>query len=244
MKKGFVLVFISLVMYGCISEPKLDANQIINQSIEVSGGDRFKNSTIYFDFRDRKYKAIRREGEFRYERLYQDSLTIKDILTNGGFERYINDERIEISDSMAVKYTSSVNAVHYFSVLPFGLNDAAVNKAYLGLVKIKDQAYHKIEVTFNEKGGGEDFEDVFIYWINTDNFKADYIAYSYAEDDGLGLRFREAYNERFVNGIRFVDYNNYKPKDDEVQLVNLDNLFQKNELELLSVVKLKNITVN
>ena len=99
-------------------------------------------------------------------------------------------------------------------------------------------------MTFNEKGGGEDFEDVFIYWINTDNFKADYIAYSYAEDDGLGLRFREAYNERFVNGIRFVDYNNYKPKDDEVQLVNLDNLFQKNELELLSVVKLKNITVN
>ena len=153
---------------------------------------------------------------------------------------------------MAVKYTSSVNAVHYFSVLPFGLNDAAVNKAYLGLVKIKDQAYHKIEVTFNEKGGGEDFEDVLkaskaleqlvgelnFPWCLTPSYNLEYFT-----DEG-GIRFREAYNERFVNGIRFIDYNNYKPKDDEVQLVNLDNLFQKNELELLSVVELKNISVN
>ena len=244
MIKVYGLLFLTLMIYGCKSETKLDANQIINQSIEVSGGKRFTNSTISFDFRDRHYKAIRNHGKFHYERLFQDYLTIKDILNNSGLERYINEELVEVPDSMAVKYSSSIISVHYFSVLPFGLNDAAVNKTYLSLVNIKDQKYHKIEVTFNENGGGEGFEDVFIYWVNTESYKVDYMAYSYTENDGLGLRFREAYNERYENGLRFVDYNNYKPKEVEAKLSDLDKLFENNKLDLLSKIELKNISVN
>uniref|UniRef100_UPI004048D552 DUF6503 family protein n=1 Tax=Mariniflexile sp. TaxID=1979402 RepID=UPI004048D552 len=244
MKNLFILVLLSFSFYSCKNESKLDANQIINKSIEVSGGAHLKNSTIDFDFRDKHYTAIRKQGKFRYERTFHDSITIKDVLSNSGFQRYVNDELVEIPDSMAVKYASSVNSVHYFSVLPFGLNAAAVNKKYIALVKINDQAYHKIEVTFNEKGGGEDFDDVFLYWVNTTSFKVDYMAYSYAEDDGLGMRFREAYNERFVNNIRFLDYNNFKPKAGEANLNDLDTLFENNELDLLSKIELKNITVN
>jgi hypothetical protein len=234
----------TLLIVSRKQEPELTANDIVNKSIEVSGGERFKKSTIDFDFRDKHYKAIRDNWKFQYEREFKDSTnTIKDVLTNSGFERFINNQLIETPDSMAVRYTASVNSVHYFSVLPFGLNDKAVYKTYLEKVEIKGKMYHKIKVTFNENGGGEDFEDIFLYWIDVKLFKVDYLAYSYNESNGKGLRFREAYNERFVNGIRFVDYNNFKPETNTVSLEELDAFFETEELKLLSKIELKNINV-
>jgi hypothetical protein len=57
------------------------------------------------------------------------------------------------------------------------------------------------------------------------------------------MRFREAYNERFVNGIRFVDYNNYKPLNTEMTIFETDSLFESGNLKLLSKIELKNIKV-
>ena len=169
---------------------------------------------------------------------------VKDILNNKGFQRFINELPFVVTDVKETAYSASVNSVHYFSVLPYGLDNRAVKRAFLGTSKLKEKEYYKIKVTFKEDGGGEDFEDVFIYWINTKTFKADYLAYSYNEADGLGLRFREAYNERYIGGIRFVDYNNYKPENENTSLENLDNLYEANALILLSKIELKNILVN
>jgi len=223
----------------------LNVNEIINKSIEISGGEKFATSTIEFDFRDKHYKAIRNNGLYQFERHFNDSVfSIKDVISNKGFSRFVTDGLLEIPDSMVVKYSASVNSVHYFSILPYGLNDDAVIKTYLGEEIIKNDNYHKVQVTFMQDGGGEDFEDVFVYWINSRTFKADFLAYSYNEKDGLGLRFREAYNERFVNGLRFVDYNNFKPEDKTVSVTELGSLFDTNQLKLLSKIDLKNVTVN
>ncbi|MEJ2112858.1 MAG: deoxyribose-phosphate aldolase [Flavobacteriaceae bacterium] len=245
MNPKITFLFLSVIFIsGCINNSEIGlADTIINKSIEVSGGDKFKNSIIDFDFRDRHYKAIRDNGLFQYEREFQDSLgVIKDVLSNSGYERFLNNEPFAPHDTMAVKYARSVNSVHYFSVLPFGLNDDAVNKTYLDSVMIKGKKYHKLKVDFNETGGGEDYEDVFIYYINSETHKVDYFSYIYFVDGG-GIRFREAYNERYVNGLRFVDYKNYKSKNKNVDLYTLDSLFQLNELKLLSKVDLENITV-
>lgn len=244
-------LFVVLVI-SCDRKTKLDANDIINKSIEVSGGEFIKKSTINFDFRDRHYRAIREKGKFILERSftdrsnqYYDTITqITDAITNKGYKRFVNTFSMAVLDSMAAKYSASINSVHYFSLLPYGLNGEAVNKTYLDDVKMKGNIYHKIKITFNEEGGGEDFEDEFIYWINVKTFKTDYIAYSYNESDGLGLRFREAYNERYIKGIRFVDYNNFKPKENTVLLEKLDELFEQGELQLLSKIELENVSVN
>jgi len=221
-----------------------NATFIINEAIKQAGGKHIENSVIDFDFRDKHYTAARNSGKFQYIREFKDSLNvIKDVLTNSGFQRFINNEMATIQDSMAIKYSSSVNSVHYFSVLPFGLNDEAVNKEYLNKVILKGKTYHKIKVTFNKENGGEDFEDVFVYWIDIESYKLEYLAYSYIESDGIGLRFREAYNERYVDGIRFVDYNNYKPKANNTSVFNLDNLFESNGLNFLSKIELKNLNI-
>lgn len=242
-----VSILFIVFIFGCNEHKKenINADVIVNESIEASGGPKITTSVIGFDFRDKHYRAIRNKGIFQFERYIKDSTkTIKDVLMNKGFRRYIEDSLIEVPDTMAVKYAASVNSVHYFSVLPYGLNSKAVNKTFLETVSINGKDYYKIKVTFNEEGGGEDFEDVYVYWINSITKKVDYLAYSYNESDGKGLRFREAYNERYVKGIRFLDYNNYKPKASYSNLLKLDSLFVKDDLELLSKIELKNITVN
>lgn len=245
--KQIVLVLFLLLFFNCKQEEKqtLTAIEIVDKSIKVSGGEKFDNSTIDFDFRDKHYYAKRKNGEFELVRTYKDSVKkVTDFLTNTGFERHVNNKKVVVADSMINNYKASVNSVHYFSVLPYGLNDKAVIKEILGETTINDTEYYKIKVTFKQDGGGEDYKDVFVYWISKATFKVDYLAYSYLEVDGKGLRFREAYNERFVKGLRFVDYNNYKPKSSDTSVFELDDLFKNGKLELLSKIELININVD
>jgi len=219
------------------------AETILEKAIQVAGGDSINNSTIIFQFRDKNYKATRNNDSFKLERNFIDSdQIISDQLSNSGFQRFINDELQTISDTTAAKYSNSVNSVYYFSILPYGLDDPAVNAQYLELKRIKEKEYHKIKVTFDEIGGGDDFEDIFIYWIGKEDYKLDYLAYDFHVNGG-GIRFREAYNEGYINGIRFVDYNNFKPQNKNSNLLETDVMFEENKLELVSKIVLENLTV-
>lgn len=252
MLRNVLIVAVLLSFFNCKEKEKESqvvapesAEEIIEKSIEVSGGNSFDHSEITFDFRDIQYKAIRNHGKFQLKRHFKDSLSeISDVLSNSGFERLRDGEKVQLADSTLSKYSNSVNSVHYFSVLPYGLDGKAVHKEDLGTKEIKGNTYHKIKVTFSEDGGGEDYEDEFIYWINRESFTVDYLAYTYKENDGSqGFRFREAYNERMINGLRFVDHDNYKPTNSNIEFEEMDDLFSSDKLELLSKIELKNIEV-
>jgi len=239
---------IALVIFSCKNETDskvVSADTIVSKSIEISGGENFGESEIFFDFRDKSYLGRRSGGEFLMVRMFDENNdSITDFLTNSGFKRMVGEEFVIPVDSMVTKYTASVNSVHYFSVLPYGLNDNAVIRTLLEDERINDTDYYKVKVTFTQDGGGEDYEDVFVYWLNKESFKLDYLAYSYNEDDGVGMRFREAYNERYVNGLRFVDYNNYKAEDTKINLTKLGKAFENNQLKLLSKIELENVKVD
>jgi hypothetical protein len=221
----------------------MNVQKIIDTSIEVAGGDLYKTSNISFRFRDIDYVLEQQKSKRTLKRIqYTDSGMVTDIKQGNSFERILNEVPIQVSDSMATVYGNSVNSVHYFALLPYGLNDAAVRKELLGTKQIKGQDYYKIKVTFEQEGGGNDFEDVYLYWIDQKTFKPTYLAYEFHVNGG-GLRFREAYNERYVNGIRFVDYRNYKPTG-KAKITQIDALYEKGELELLSDIKLENIEVS
>lgn len=243
--RNLVLLFIfSIVLISCKSkENELTAQQIIDKSIEVSGVDKISNSLLSFDFRDMHYVANRNNGEFRLFRIKEtEQGKREDILSNNGFERLLRAHRVEVPDSMAVKYSESINSVHYFSVLPYGLNDGAVIKKLLEEKTIKGKDYYKVQITFRQEGGGIDFDDVFIYWIGKEDFNIDYMAYTFHVNGG-GKRFREVRKEHLVNGVRFTDHNNYKPEDVSTDLSTLDQLFENGQLKKLSEINLENITV-
>ncbi len=220
-----------------------DPQKIVDKAIEVHGGERFLNNTLEFDFRGRHYVSYRNGGTYQYERIWSDSTgNYRDALNNDGFYREVNGQKVQVADTMAAKYSRSVNSVIYFALLPYGLNDAAVRKKWLGETIIRDQPYHKIEVTFAQEGGGEDHTDVFHYWIHKEKFTVDYLAYLYHTDGG-GIRFREAFNPRIVNGILLQDYINYEPPTKKASLGEMEELFRNGSLKELSRIELENVEV-
>jgi uncharacterized protein YajQ (UPF0234 family) len=226
------------------TKPLSQAQKIVNAAIAQHGGDLYKKAKVSFDFRKIHYDYERNGGKYQYERSFKhDSLgQVHDVLTNDGFVRKVEGKKVEVTKEWANKYSNSINSVVYFMFLPFNLNDGAVIKKYMGETTIKGQPYHQIQVTFKQEGGGEDHSDVYMYWIHKDKNTMDYFAYSYEVNEG-GVRFRAAYNPRKIEGITFLDYENYKAEQG-IDLKKLPQLFEKEGLKLLSKIENKNIKVN
>ncbi|WP_298476453.1 DUF6503 family protein [uncultured Maribacter sp.] len=221
----------------------IKAQSIIDKSIEASGGNLHIKNRTSFVFRGRKYVSEPKKDGFRLSRIYiQDSMEIEDVKYGDMVKRSAGGSVMRLHDTLSKAYANSINSVHYFSKLPFGLNDAAVRKKSLENVFLNGSEYYKVEITFQEDGGGDDFEDVYVYWINAKTYLPDFLAYSFTTNGG-GRRFRVAFNERYINGIRFVDYKNYKPKNAKYPVKNLDIPYAKKELDLLSTIELKEIEV-
>ncbi|MBT8178392.1 MAG: deoxyribose-phosphate aldolase [Eudoraea sp.] len=242
--KKLILIFGIVILLACNERVKSpDVQALVDQAIEVSGGENYASMKVSFTFREKRYTGENTARGKKYSRFFlEDSLEILDILEGGTFQRQLDGKPISVQDSMATKYANSINSVHYFVRLPYGLNDPAVQKRYLGAADIDGTAYHKIEVTFKEQGGGDDFEDIYVYWLNKETLKPDYLAYEFHINGG-GMRFRKALNERYVEGIRFVDYENYKPRTPDANVYELDERFEEGTLELLSRIELEDIRV-
>jgi hypothetical protein len=97
-------------------------------------------------------------------------------------------------------------------------------------------------VTFAQEGGGEHYEDEFLYWFGKDDFLMDYMAYSYHTDGG-GVRMREVSTKSVVGGILFQNYLNLKPVSDKTSLEEMQDLYTSGQLEKLSDIDLENIKV-
>lgn len=236
----YLPIFILLLFLACKpAQKELTAQEIIDKSILKSGVHKLANAQIAFHFRNTLYTAKRAHGNFTLTRK-KDSIT--DVLTNTNFKRLVHNQEVKLTDKNANIYKNAVNSVHYFSVLPFGLNDKAVHKKLLKPATINQKEYYKIQITFAEEGGGEDYKDTFIYWIGKKDFLLDYLAYSY-QTNGGGKRFRALKKETIVNQIRFVDFDNYKPKNKNIPLENIDKAFEENALEKISEIVLENIKV-
>lgn len=234
-----VLTTLILINYSC----KPTAQSIVDECIELHGGNKYDDLSVDFDFRNMHYTVENNKGQYTYTRMQVDSSgqKIVDVVTNESFSRNIDGVKIPLADSMAKKYTNSVNSVAYFFLLPKPLNDPAVNKELIGEAKIKGKEYYKIKVRFNKEGGGKDHNDVFMYWIEKESKSMDYFAYSY-ETSGGGIRFREAFNQKTLNGIKFSDYKNYGFEDLKTKLEDLDVLFEQNKIPLKS--EIVNLNVN
>lgn len=252
--RNYILFFGLLLIAACSSEEpqkvlpvqqeKDQVQVIIDQTIEAHGSPKVSGHIIEFDFRDRHYISKRQGGQFQYERIFTDSLGdhYRDVLTNEGLIREINGKKVSLSAKDSSAYSNSVNSVLYFALVPYYLNDEAVNKTYEGEAQLKGQPYHKIRITFGEKSGGKDFEDQFMYWIHQNNFTIDYLAYNY-QTDGGGARFREAINVREAGGIRFADYINYKPLTSSMAIETFDRLLEQDSLVELSRIISENVSV-
>jgi hypothetical protein len=216
------------------------AQRIVNETLRTHGVKLLETDTVNFTFRDHRYLHHRKNGRFHYERWPIDSAeAYRDVLTNEGFTRYRDGRKVELPAKDSSAYAQSLNSVIYFAFLPYRLNDPPVKKSYRGTDSIEGTLYHRVRITFRQKGGGEDHEDIFLYWFRKKDGRMDFLAYRYFREGG-GVRFREAYDRRELEGMIVQNYRNYKaPKD--VELKDLDEMWQKGELERVSLIRTENV---
>lgn len=256
MKKLFIISLV-LLLASCSEEivtekpitnlqnESLDASiEIIAKMQKAHGVKNIDGKEIAFSFRNKVYSRYSFNNQYDYSRsaLNEEGKMVIDSWRGDDFKRTINNVEVQITDKEENAYKNSINSVFYFALLPLSLSDPAVNIQLLGDVKVIGKMYTKIKVTFNEDGGGEDFKDVFIYWMNKETNTMDFLAYEYFTEGG-GIRFREAYNPRDVGGFLFQDYNNFKPTTG-IELIDMDKAFEMGEMEQVSEIVLEDIKVN
>jgi hypothetical protein len=240
MKKWNVIGLLLAFSCGAPSPPQ--AERLIQEAI-LAHQANYDSSLLTFHFRDRNYKAQFTANGYVYTRSWEDSLgRIEDVLVNSTeFHRLINGDTVSLNAEEADAYASSVNSVLYFFRIPDVLDDPGAIAHYEGTADIEDEPYFAVEITFQAEGGGEDYQDIFMYWIHQSHKTIDYMAYSYLTEGG-GVRFRKSINRRRVGGVWVQDYINYKaPKG--TLLSSLPDLFESGHLEEVSRIINKDVRI-
>lgn len=222
-----------------------DAEQVVDRAIKAHGGDRFRQSEVRFTFRGDRYRIWRQGGRYRYERTYEGSIgTVTEVMANDTLYRTVEGERQDLTDGDRASIRTTVNSVVYFALLPFRLNDPAVQLRKLGETEIRGEPYHEIEVTFRREGGGEDWDDRFVYWFHRDQYTMDYLAYHFHSDGG-GTRFREAVDRRRVGGLLLADFRNYTSPAIDTAVEEYDRIYEERPeaLDLVSEIRLEEVEV-
>ena len=247
----FLLAALLLGPLGCTSSPPDSAPSgaaVLDSARAAHGSALLTQAQIQFQFRDDRYSLRQNDGRFRYRRAYVDSLgqAVTEVFASDTTYRRVEGSRVPLSAEEQSDVETTVNSVAYFALLPEPLGDSAVQPAYQGQDTIRGVPYHRVQVTFEQAGGGRDWQDVFLYWFRTDTYAMDYLAYAYGlgPDEETGTRFRSAYNERRVSGVRFADYRNYTDSTLTVdQMHRYPALLERDALRLVSRIELDSVRV-
>ncbi len=216
------------------------AEKLVGETIAAHGGVLYDTASYSFVFRGNTYSFTNTTNGYQYTMSStKKGKKIIDSLENGSLQRFINQKEVVLSQKEQDKYSQGLNSVIYFATLPHKLQDKAVIKKYTETTMIKSKKYHVIDITFQKEGGGKDYDDAFLYWINDETKKVDYLAYMYHVNGG-GVRFRSAYNTRVVDGVTFQDYINYKAAIG-TPLIELPALYENGKLKELSRIETENI---
>lgn len=252
MRNQVVLFLLFTLLLSCTPKkneqkqesPKSEVQQIVDKAISFHGMEHLDDADFSLTFRDMKYTYSLHNGMYEYTRTQTDTLgrEVFDQLNNQGLIRHIDGDSVQLDNETRAKYARSVNSVIYFFRLPYGLNDDAVIKKYQGTTTLKDKEYHEVRISFEQSGGGEDFEDVFLYWFDTEDYSMDYMAYLYHTDGG-GMRFREAINQRRVEGVLIQDYINFKPEDENMDINDISELYESGQLKELSRIINEDVSI-
>jgi len=238
LKMKQIILLLSIWLTISCTEKEETAAAVVDKAIAFHGGSAYDSLSVKFKFRDRLYQIKKVNKTFTYKRIFIDSLEniLLDVLTNNGLIRTYADTAVVLSAKDSIAFANSVNSVQYFALLPKPLQDPAVILNKKAGTNIKNKAYYTIQVTFKRQNGGNDFDDVFMYWFDKEDYRMDYLAYHYHTDGG-GIRFRAAYNSREVDGVIFQDYHNYEVPSG-TDLVTLPAMYEAEALTLLSEIEL------
>ena len=238
-------LFILLSLFYCTkcstSTQNTAANWIEKTNI-AHGTALLEQASFRFTFREYTYGLTQNKYTTSYSRtkLTSEGL-LTDTLYNGkGLKRWINDKPVMLSDSLQQRYTESINSVLYFIQIPRVLKDAAVQSSLVGEENIQGEPYISLKVTFQQEGGGVDYQDEYRYWIHKKTHLIDFLAYRFYSGKG-GTRFRKVSHRERVNGMVFQDYENFSSPTPFPPLDSIASLYTNGKLKKVSDIQQKEI---
>ena len=80
MKRFIFYLSLTILVWSCNSDDRSKAQIIVDEAIEVAGGEKFNNSVISFDFRVRHYKATRNNGIYEYTREKRSTECVPELI--------------------------------------------------------------------------------------------------------------------------------------------------------------------
>jgi len=247
-----LLLFLATLLLGplgCTSGPPSPTGAAVIDSAQAAHGSSIlSQARIQFQFRGDHYTLHHDDGRFRYRRAYVDSLgrAVTEVFASDTTSRVVEGTPVSLSPEEQTDVETTVNSVAYFALLPEPLGDPAVQPSYQGRDTIRGVPYHRVQVTFQQAGGGRDWQDVFLYWFRADTYAMDYLAYAYGlgPDEETGTRFRSAYNVRRVGGVRFADYRNHTDTTlTPEQMDRYPALLEQDALRMVSRIELDSVRV-
>ena len=231
---------------GCQTQDLTDPQYIVDQAIQAHGSRVLDNAILEFDYRGKHFIASRNNGQFTYERIYQDSTgSVREVLNNEEAFKEVDGTRVELTEKKRYIIQETLNSVVYFGFVPYFLNDPAVIKKYLGESTVDNEPYHQVEITFMQENGGPDYEDRFVYWFHKETYAMDYLAYDFHINDG-GTRLRKAFNIRTIEGVRVSDFYNYSSDilpQPGTPIETYGKVLADGNAKLLSEIKLENVSI-
>jgi len=242
----FILLF---SFFSCKEESKrtavVDADTLLENTINAHGGNLYKNSIISFKFKSFNYTLKRDDNDYEYQMIREEKDVLKEAKTfNGGFEYFEDGEQKELSARLSSMFTNRINSMAYWIYIPyeFSTNDAI--KEYIGKDVLRGNEYHKLKITYRQFEGLPEDDRIYILWIDTKKFEIDFVAVGNLNDTN-GKKFYAAGNKRKIKGMLFSDYEMYntKTKSKEINFEDLGTSYNIGAMLRDNIVTYENISV-
>ena len=236
-----ISLLLGLLLLACASPNKKEQAALwIAKANTAHGTDLLSATSFSFQFREYRYAYSKYNGQKVYSRsrVTEAGILIDSLVNDRDFYRWIGEEKVSLPDSLSQKYKESLNSVLYFVQLPKVLKDPAVVAEYMGKTNIKGEPYIALKVSFQQAGGGVDFQDEYRYWIHEEKQLIDYLAYRFYTNGG-GTRFRAVMHRERHTGFVLQDYENYKANEKFPALDDLPRRYEQQALQLVSSIENK-----
>lgn len=255
-RRALAVALVGLAVGACelgASGPQGDAEALalIDRVRAAHGSDRLDQAELAFAFRGVPFTAWRDGGRFRYARTLTDSAgrAVEEVVDNDGAHRLVDGAEVPLSETDRQRVATAVNSVVYFALLPAPLADPAVRARRLAPDTLGGRLYERLEVSFARDGGGADWEDRFVYWVDAERGTMDFLAYTYRTDPAdttrneTGSRFRTVLDAGVIGGVRVQDYVNLTADSVGTEIERYGDLYEAGRTWEVSRVVLDSVRV-
>ncbi len=246
MKNLLVLILVALSLLSCNHKEASDKGktnspeEILQLSQKKHGNDGYTKNNIQFYIETTRFqhKIENYRPKLTQTRITDDGTVHKATYYGGLIQYYINDS-LQSEDRYPVQMLErSLYGLIYTSTLPLSLKGNDLKLELLQNVIIRQKEYITLKVTNKDLQN----DDVFILYLDKNNFELDYVALKHSLTSNYP-QFRRFINQRPINGILFQDYIIFAPKTPELPLEEFYIQYNEASLKEIRTIKLDSIKV-